>query len=177
MLVNHFSYDNNRRQGEWRLAEPRDIPRITALTYDNFRAEAAPIFTPDIAYFQWQLDKALTNQRHNMATELVIIAEDASRLLAWTWIERGHRTLWSQEEMAEPKVIHLDLTLSARDRIHLLKDTMAHWERWASACDIPIIVSSSVREEQTAFMKLHRQAGYTVRGSFAWKRLYKGERE
>jgi len=45
------------------------------------------------------------------------------------------------------------------------------WEVWAQACEVPIIFSSTVRGEQDTFLELHRQAGYTVRGSVAYKRV------
>jgi hypothetical protein len=53
----------------------------------------------------------------------------------------------------------------------MLAQMIRMWETWAKACDIKIICSTSMRGDQTAFMHLHQQAGYSVRGSIAYKRL------
>jgi hypothetical protein len=45
------------------------------------------------------------------------------------------------------------------------------WEIWTRACKINIIFSSTIRESQDPFMRLHERAGYTVRGSCAYKRM------
>jgi hypothetical protein len=45
------------------------------------------------------------------------------------------------------------------------------WEVWAKACEIKIICSTTMRGDQAAFMHLHSDAGYSVRGSIAYKRL------
>jgi hypothetical protein len=66
---------------------------------------------------------------------------------------------------------HVDLTLSGRQRIHILTQMIYYWETWAKACDIPVLVSSSIREDQSTFLKLHERLGFTVRGGIAYKRI------
>jgi len=62
-------------------------------------------------------------------------------------------------------------TLSPKHRIALIAQMLAMWETWARVCKIPVIVSTSILPEQRAFMRLHEQQGYTVLGSYAYKRL------
>jgi hypothetical protein len=92
-------------------------------------------------------------------------------IIAWTWVKRGIRAAWSDEEMACINMVHIDLTLPPRLKIKLIKDMIELWEAWAKLANIPIISSTTMRDSQTAYLKLHAQAGYTIRGSNAYKRL------
>jgi hypothetical protein len=66
---------------------------------------------------------------------------------------------------------HLDLNLTSRDRIVLVKDMMRLWEGFAIMSNTPIVCSTTMRRDQTAFLKLHERMGYDVRGSYAYKKL------
>jgi hypothetical protein len=66
---------------------------------------------------------------------------------------------------------HVDPTMSSRSRITLLKDMLDIWERFAQMTNTPIIASSTIREEQQAFLKLHEQRGYIIKGSTAYLRV------
>jgi hypothetical protein len=74
--------------------------------------------------------------------------------------------------MVGVRMAHLDLGLSSRYRIQLLKDMIQLWEGFAFLSQSPIICSTTMRNDQTAFLKLHQRAGYDVRGSYAYKRLF-----
>ena len=73
--------------------------------------------------------------------------------------------------MVVVRMAHVDLSLPARTRIRLVKDMIGLWEQWALLCQVPIVCSSTVRGDQAAFLRIHAQAGYDVRGSYAYKRL------
>ena len=171
--MNQFLYNNKRSQGQWRLAEQRDITAIVDMAKTLFQIEIEEILRPDPYYYAWNLDKAITDQRYNLSSQFLALAEDTTtgQLLAYTWISRGNRTPYSQDEMAEAKMAHVNLKLSTRDRINLLRDMIDLWERWAVAIGVPVIVSTSIRSEQEAFLHLHSRAGYVIKGSIAWKRL------
>jgi hypothetical protein len=66
---------------------------------------------------------------------------------------------------------HVDLSLPPRMRVKLVKDMMEHWERLANFAGNNIICSTTMRHEQDAFLRLHERNGYSVRGSYAYKRL------
>ena len=73
--------------------------------------------------------------------------------------------------MCVVRMAHVDLNLSARERVRLVEDMMALWERFAVYCGVPILCSTTMRTDQTAFLKLHARRGYSVRGSFAYKKM------
>lgn len=157
----------------WGLAEVKDISNIIVMARAHFQREIDGLLTPDELFYAYNLDKALTNQRHNLAVEQVITAKDKAtdKLLAYAWIGRGSKAPYSQDELAEAKILHIDLNATARQRISIIVQTLSHWTNWAKACAIPVLVSTSIREDQSAFMNIHKELGFSVRGSIAYKRL------
>lgn len=157
---------------QWKLAEFTDIKEIVDLAQSMYQVEIENIFTPDPALLMRNVSIGIVNQSYNPLDEQVIVARDQlGRLIAWAWIERGGYVTYAPEEIAEAKFAHVALDLPARTRIVLLAQMLQQWEMWAAICKIPVLVSTTIRDEQSAFMKLHRQAGYTVRGSYAYKRV------
>jgi hypothetical protein len=77
------------------------------------------------------------------------------------------------EEVAEVLFAHVRLDQSVRVRILLIEQMIAQWQLWCQCAGIPVLVSSSIREDQTALLRLHERAGFTVRGSMAFKRIIK----
>ena len=69
------------------------------------------------------------------------------------------------------KMAHLSLNLSARERVTLVKDMLRLWEAFATLARVNIICSTTMRKDQSVFLKLHERYGYDVRGSYAYKRL------
>jgi len=157
----------------WAWAEHINVPQIVELAQSNFQQEMDHIFHIDPDYYAWQVDRAVTNQSHNLAAEQILIAVDKfnGQLLCYAWIGRGSHIPFSQDEVAEAKMLHLDLALGVRQRMVLCAQAISHWQTWAEACDIPVLISSSIRGEQRGFMRLHEKMGFTVRGSIAYKRL------
>jgi len=72
--------------------------------------------------------------------------------------------------MISVRMAHVDLSLSARDRVRLIQDMINLWEGWAKIIKVPIICSTTMRNDQTAFLKLHSKNGYEVRCSYAYKK-------
>jgi hypothetical protein len=48
---------------------------------------------------------------------------------------------------------------------------MRLWEGFAKLAGVPIVCSTTMRNDQGAFLKLHSKNGYDVRGSYAYKKL------
>ena len=159
----------------WRPAAGTDVEAITDLALIYAGHESEGIFTYDNVEFSRKITHAVVNQFFNPKMELVSVAQSTvhSGIVAFTWAQRGHHVPWSAEEMIAVMMAHLDGSLSPRDRIFLCAQQMRMWEIWAEACDVKIINSSTMRDNQKAFLELHRSAGYTVRGSTAYKRLNK----
>jgi hypothetical protein len=157
----------------WRPAAGTDVEAITDLAVIYAGQEADQIFEVSPVEFSRRITHAIVNQFFNPKMELVSVAQSTvhTGIVAFTWAERGHHVSWSAEELITIQMAHVDGSLSARDRIFLCAQQMRMWEIWAEACEVKIINSSTMREDQTAFLNLHRSAGYQVRGSVAYKRL------
>ena len=157
----------------WTYAGYNDIEDMYAMAKHHFESEMDTIVTISDETYKYALDLATTHQRHNLSHEQLLVCRDnvTNKLLAYSWMGRGHKTPYSQDEMAEARMAHLDLELTPTQRIHLLVQTLYYWETWARACNIPVIVSTSIREEQQAFMRLHEKLGYTIRGGICYKRI------
>ena len=164
---------SDRDSWHWRLAELTDVPAIVAMAQQHFQQEMEEIITPDPALFGRNISIAVLTQMHNARQEQVLVARDKNtdRLQAWTWISRGIFTPYSQDEMAEAKFIHCDLTLPLRSRITITAQALQQWYLWSMIGNIPVLVSSSIRAEQSAFMRLHQAAGFSVRGSIGYIRV------
>jgi hypothetical protein len=67
--------------------------------------------------------------------------------------------------------IHVELTQRPRDRVKLSKQSLEQWIGWCMLHNIPVLSSTSIREDQAAFMRLHDQLGFKRHGSFAYKRI------
>lgn len=157
----------------WRPAAGTDVEAMTDLALIYAGEESEGIFTFDNVEFSRCITHAIVNQYFNPKMELVSVAQSTvhSGIVGFTWAQREHRVPWSSEELITIMMAHVDGSLSPRDRIFLCAQQMRMWEIWAEACEVKIINSSTMRENQTAFLNLHRSAGYKVRGSVAYKRL------
>jgi len=157
----------------WRPATGNDVTAIVALAQSNFQTEIDTIFTPDPVAYSRNITLAIVNQFFLPTTELVSVAvEPDGTLLGYTWAKTNERASWSDDKMVVVRMAHLDLGLSSRNRVLLLKDMMQLWEGFALLSESPVICSTTMRNDQTAFLKLHSKNGYDVRGSYAYKRLF-----
>jgi len=156
----------------WRPANGLDVKHIVDMAIEHFLIETDGIFTPEPVIYQRNLTLAVINQFYGPLTQLVSIAVDENNnLLAYTWATRGERAVWSDDEMVSVRIAHLDLRLSSRLRVALVKDMLTIWEDWARLCEVSVVCSSTMRREQNAFLKLHERNGYILRGSYAYKKL------
>ena len=99
---------------------------------------------------------------------------EQDQVIAYVRAGRKERAPWSDDEMVVVRMAHVDLALPTRTRIRLIQDMIGLWEQWALLCQVPIVCSSTVRGDQAAFLRIHAQQGYDVRGSYAYKRLIQG---
>lgn len=157
----------------WSLATFEDIQDIVTMAQDLFQVEIETFLTPEPALFTRNLAISVAKQAYSLYDEQLIVARhrETEKLLAWAWIGRGAYTPYSRDEMAEAKFAHMDLSLPVRTRITLLAQMLHQWYAWASICRIPVLVSTSIREDQTGFMNLHRAAGFTIRGSIGYLKV------
>lgn len=157
----------------WKLADMSDIDDIVALGSGHFKNEIDTIFTYSTLASTRNVTFAIMNQIYYPGSEMLTVcrSQHDNRLLAYTWAKSGDRTCWSDDAMVCVRFAHLDLTLSPRLRIKLVGEMMEHWEKFAVFAGNKIICSTTMRHDQAGFLKLHERAGYSVRGSYAYKRL------
>lgn len=156
----------------WRPANGNDVPNIVNMAETHFQCEIDNIFTPEPVVYSHNVTLAIVNQFYNPLTCLFSVCyDDSNQLLAYTWAVRGEKAPWSDNEMIVIRMAHVNLSLSTKLRIRLITDMLVLWEQYASLCCVPIICSTTMRSDQTAFLKLHQKHGYDVRGSYAYKKL------
>ena len=157
----------------WRIARLADVPDIVRLAQDHFQLEMEQIIRPDPALFARNIGIGIITQMHSLTQEQVLVARDrvTDTLVAWSWISRGSYTTYSRDEMAEARFVHCDLTLPVRSRLTLSAQVLQQWYLWCMTAGVGVLVSSSIRSDQTAFMRLHEAAGFSVRGSTAYIRI------
>jgi hypothetical protein len=143
------------------------------LAHDYFDREPQPIYQWDSLEFSRNVLLSTVNQFYNPRRELISVAAhvDTGQILAYTWAMRDQRAPWSTQEMIAVRIAHCAMDLSGKDRVYLCSQMIRMWEKWAQACEIPIICSSTVRVDQPGFLRLHKEAGFDVRGSIAYKRM------
>ena len=161
----------------WQVAQWSDIEDMYLMAKSHFEREMDSVFTINDAGYKYALDISTSHQRHNLGLEQLLVCRDkqSGKLLAYSWIGRGHRTPYSNDEMCEARMAHMDLSLTSRTRIHLLVQMIYYWQTWGIACGIPVLVSSSIREDQNTFMKVHERLGFMIRGGIAYKRIIQKE--
>jgi len=156
----------------WRPCTGLDVPHIVKMAVDHFSVEIDTIFTPDPVAYSRNITLAVVNQFYCPTTELLSVATDINNtIVAYTWAKAGEHSPWSDDEMVIVKMAHLSLTLSTRDRVKLVTDMLHLWEAFATLANVPIICSTTMRKDQSAFLKLHQKHGYDVRGSYAYKKV------
>lgn len=172
MILEQFAHHSGDAW-RWRPPTGADTQDIVDLALVCFGTETEDFFQNDPQEYGRNITHAIVNQFYNPLTELLSVAYSGNMLMAYTWVQRFQYAPWSREEMAVVKIAHVRQDLTNRERVTLLAQQLQMWEVWAEACKIKIIFSSTIRDSQDPFLRLHAQADYTVRGSCAYKRLNK----
>jgi len=153
-------------------ATGNDVAEIVQMAENHFQTEIDTVFKPDTVAYSRNITFAIVNQFYLPGSELLYIARDTSgKLLAYTWAKSNERAAWSDDNMIVIRMAHVDLSLSARDRLRIISDMMTIWEQFARSTNTSIICSTTMRKDQDAFLRLHARNGYDVRGSYAYKKL------
>jgi len=130
------------------------------------------IFRLDPMVYSHHITRAIVNQFYQPDLDFVRVARDESgQLIAQTWIGRGGTPLWSRDEMAITHMAHTAYSLPLRTRVRLIEQMMTMWEDWCVEHSIPIISSSTMRQQTDGFLKMHQRRGYSLRGNVAYKRV------
>jgi hypothetical protein len=156
----------------WARATLNDAGDIVHLAKTYFEAEVDDVFHTDPQVYEYNLILAIVHQHYNPYSVAVLACRDHNnQLIAYTWITRGERAVWSAEEMITVRMAHVRMDASTRQRVQLVEQMIGFWEVWAQECSVPVICSTTMRHDQSGFLRLHERHGYSVRGSIAYKRI------
>lgn len=156
----------------WQPAAGPDVPAIKDIAVNYFECEVQGIWIPDHIAYMRNITQAIVNQFYTPGSELILVAKDVNDVIVgYMWVRRGQRSPWSDEEMAMVQMVHVDMRLSLRRRIQLISEMIANWETWCLNFGIPIVCSTTMRDDQAGFLRIHQHCGYVIRGSYAYKRL------
>lgn len=155
----------------WDRALGTDVVPIMDLTREWFRSEATDIWQIDEAWFGLNITQDIARQFWNPGSAFVAVARANDQLLGYVWAERGQKTVWSSEEMVAIKIVHINLDLAARDRVRMVNEMIDIWEIWAQSIGVPVVCSSTMRGDQSGFLRLHQRRGYDCRGSICYRRV------
>jgi len=160
----------------WKLCHPlEDIDDVMALAEHYWSTEKLTVITKDREFFRQCITVATTNQLFDRNKEFIAVCRnEQGQLLGYCWYDRGGYTTYSKQEISNAKFHHVDLLLSARQRIKVLDEMLDQHILWAQHCGVPIICSTSIRKENSVFMRLHERRGFEVNGSYAWIRTEDG---
>lgn len=156
----------------WYRAQITDVDDIVNMAQQHFQREIDTVFTPDPKAYARNLVYAVVNQSYQPETELLTVCRSSQgTLMAYNWARAMDRAFWSDDLMVNVRMVHVDLNLNTRLRLHLINEMMQQWEFLARISGNPIICSTTMRHDQAAFLRLHLRQGYSVRGSYAYKRI------
>ena len=156
----------------WQRAQGQDVADIVAMAVQDFECEADTVWRTDPHTYAYNVAMTVVSQMYNPMDVLLMTARsEDGKLIAYMWVARGERAVWSSDEMVVVRIAHVDLSLPAKQRVRLVQDMIGLWETWTVSIGVPVICSTTMRGDQTGFMRIHERAGYTIRGSVAYKRL------
>lgn len=159
-------------QYTWRPATGNDVAEIVAVSQLQLESEIDQFLKPEPVAYARNVTLAIVNQFYNPYSEQFYVAEsDTKKIIAYTWAKAFQRSYWSDDNMINICMAHVDLGLSLRLRFALLTDMLNLWDQYAHATQHSVICSTTLREQQTGFLRLHQRHGYTVRGSYAYKKI------
>ena len=157
----------------WHPAHGGDVVDIVSMAQTHFEKEIDEFFTPDTVAYSRNITLAVVNQFYVPNSELLQVARhnESNKLLAYVWAKNHERSPWSDDDMIVIRMAHVDLDASTKTRYMLVRDMIVIWENFAQQVGTPVICSTTMRADQTGFLRLHERLGYTVRGSYCYKRV------
>ena len=151
----------------WTPSTIQNIPDLVNLEYKHFWPDLGHLFKDDFINAHTLYLSRIIAMRDNDPKSAIIYNE---KLLAYT-VACIENVSWTSEPVVCVKIMQCDQSLPNRVKIQLIQEAIELYHRYAYAFNIPVIVSSTLRKEQSAFLKLHERNGFELRGSFAFKRL------
>ena len=161
---------------KWELAHPlKDVNYIVEMAQDHFEHEVDKVLVTSPEVMTKNVTIATTVQLFDQHREFIAVAKnDPYSILGFCWFDRGGYTTYSHDEISNAKFHHCDLTLPVRTRYKLINEMIDQHILWAASCYIPVVCSTSIRDDHDGFMRIHKKRGFQVNGSYAWIRTEDG---
>ena len=149
-----------------------DIGDMLAMSKDQYEADLAGQFKFDAHRSAQVMTIGVINQLYQPTTELMCVARDKNtkQVLCWFWAKRECYQEFSSEESSELRIIHCKKDMPNRSKIRLVAQAVLLFQQWGMENKIPILVSATLRGEQSAFLRLLEASGFIVHGSYAFWR-------
>lgn len=160
---------------EWIRAGGNHVNDMVALTQKHYQVEAEDLYTPEPVVLSRNLLLGIVKQFYNPNAEYISVGVKDGVIVAYLWMIRGVTTPWSDDEMLDWRIAHIDLSLPARERVKICHEMIDQAILFAHHNKIPIICSSTIRSAQDGFLRIHEKRGFTIRGSLAYMRLLEKE--
>jgi hypothetical protein len=157
---------------QWLPVTGPDIADMLAMSRDQYEDDSAGQFKIDMHKSAQVLTVGVVNQLYQPTSELLCVARDreSREVVAWFWAKRGCYQEFSSEESSELRIIHCRKDIANRTKIRLVAQAVLLFQQWGIQNEIPILVSATLRGEQSAFLRLLEASGFTVHGSYAFFR-------
>lgn len=155
----------------WTPSTLQNVPDLVHLEYEHFWPDLGHLFVDNFyAAHNTYLSTIITNRDLDPRSAIIFNNYHNNKLLAYT-VAVIEQVSWTTEPVVCVKIALCNQSLPNRIKIGLVEECIELWHRYAYAYNIPVIISSTLRKKQSAFLKLHLRYGFELRGSFAFKRL------
>ena len=156
----------------WAPALGTDVGDIIAMSNEHYSDESRDMLVVDLHRVAKLTTAAIIEQLYYPNNEFLVVARDreTNKLVASAWAKRQCYMEYSSEETTELRVLHINKAVSTKQKVSLVGQAISIWHQWAVMNKIPVMVSATLRNEQSAFLRILDALGFTVNGSYAFMR-------
>ena len=170
-LVKHL-YEPAKDPWYWSLGKITDLTELGKLS-DTYCVHVSDMFTYNPDKLRDALSKALLIQKVVATTNHIVVAKDKSTdtILGYGWYTRGNYMDYSDDEYVNQNFIHISKDLPVRVRVKLAFQLVHLQLLWAQYCMVPVVIGTSLVDDQGGLMRVYRDIGFEVRGNYAYTRI------
>ena len=152
----------------WKSPEMADVHLMANITMDEYGHELLGIIQPDGVKLCGHIAEHILFPKEDA---LLSVAKDVNNnVCGWALASAGSLP-YSSDKVWMVELIHLSFTSLPRARVKMIYQLLGLYEYKAKMDGYTMIMSSSIRSDTQAFMKIHQKLGYTISGAVAVKRI------
>lgn len=156
---------------------PEQVTAVTEFMSLNYEHEMAGLLEIDKRRHYFYLTQDAFAQHASPSSCLLMAKIIDGAIVGVLWVSRNEYATYSNTEMASIRFIHILPTLSARQKITLVREALMLSALWSAMCNIKVLVSSTITNTQQAFLKIHDRMGFILRGSICYLDIVKWANE